>query len=155
KAIGIADDFEEANGATVLDFWQAQERARALARGGRDGNADDGKLTTVTLALDRYKADLEARKGDVNNVARVRGHLPEALAQKHVAFLTAKELRAWGNGLTEHLAPATINRTTTALKAALNLAADHDERIVSRISWETGLATIHDVNEPRNVILTE
>ena len=35
KAIGSADDFEEADSNNTLDFWQAQDRARAVARGGR------------------------------------------------------------------------------------------------------------------------
>jgi hypothetical protein len=30
KAIRTADDYEDANGATVLDYWQAQERAKRL-----------------------------------------------------------------------------------------------------------------------------
>src|SRR5271166_1194859 len=33
KAIGNADDYEEADGDKVLDFWQAQERGRKLANG--------------------------------------------------------------------------------------------------------------------------
>src|SRR5690348_6027466 len=35
KGFAIADDYEEANGETVLDFWQAQGRARIIARGHR------------------------------------------------------------------------------------------------------------------------
>src|SRR5580704_9062761 len=38
KAIGGADDFEDADGGQVLDFWQAQEKARSLARADRSGN---------------------------------------------------------------------------------------------------------------------
>jgi hypothetical protein len=33
KTIANADDFEAANGATVLDFVQAQDRARTFGRG--------------------------------------------------------------------------------------------------------------------------
>src|SRR5215468_5698921 len=35
KAIGAADDFDEADGKVILNFWQAQDRARAIARSGR------------------------------------------------------------------------------------------------------------------------
>jgi integrase len=155
KGIGNADDFEEADGSNTLDFWQAQERARAIARVGRDGEGDDGKPLTVSRALDRYEADLRTRGGDIANVARVRVHLREALANKRVALLTTRELRAWRDGLAKQLAPATVNRTATAFKAALNLAADHDERIVSRQPWDMGLASIPDAEESRNVILPE
>src|SRR5438046_1661161 len=37
KAFAVADDHEDANGASVLTFWQAQDKARALARAG-EGN---------------------------------------------------------------------------------------------------------------------
>src|SRR6516225_8709750 len=120
-----------------------------------DHGANDGKPVIVGRALDRYEADLKTRGGDVANVARVRLHLKDALASKRVALLTARDLRHWRDGLAKHLAPATVNRTAGALKAALNLVADNDERIVSRQPWDMGLATIPDAEEPRNVILPE
>jgi hypothetical protein len=40
KAIGSADDYEEADGDKMLNFWQAQGRARKLAYG-------DGPATTA------------------------------------------------------------------------------------------------------------
>jgi hypothetical protein len=42
KAFAEADDFETANGESILDFWQAQTRARLLARG------EDGKPAEAT-----------------------------------------------------------------------------------------------------------
>ena len=57
--------------------------------------------------------------------------------------------------LLKSLAPATVNRTCTVLKAALNLAADQDERIVSRRAWEVGRASIPDAEEARDVILPD
>jgi integrase len=155
KAIGNADDFEEADGNNFLDFWQAQDRGRTIARMGREGDGDDGKPITVTRALDRYEADLATRGGDIGNAARVREHMSETLGAKRVALLTSRELRIWRDGLAKQLAPATVNRTAAAFKAALNLAADHDDRIVSRRAWDKGLATIPDAEEPRNVILPE
>jgi integrase len=155
KAIGNADDYDEANGGTVLDFWQAQDRARAIARTDRDGDAASHKPVTVGEALDNYEADLKTRGGDTGNVARVRPHLPVGLRDKVVALLTSRDLRKWRDGLAKKLAPATVNRTCAAFKAALNLVADHDERIASRRAWETGLATIPDAEQSRNVILPE
>jgi integrase len=155
KAIGAADDFDDADGKTTLDFWQSQDRARAIARSGRAGDDDADKPITIGKALDQYEADLKIRGGDVGNVARVRAHLSGSLAKMSVVLATTRDLRAWRDGLTEKLAPATVNRTTNALKAALNLAAEHDERITSRRAWETGLASIHDAEESRNVILPE
>jgi integrase len=95
-----------------------------------------------------------------------------------VALLTWRELRKWRDDLSKAppqtakrgpgkpsqrpverndgtLAPATINRTCAAFKAALNLAAEHDERIANRRAWESGLASIPDAEQSRNVILPE
>jgi integrase len=155
QAIGSADDHQDANGDTVLDFWQAQDRARSIGRADRADGAPATKPITVAEALDRYGADLQVRGGDAGNVSRVRGHLPVELLERDVARLTARDLRSWRDKLVKVLAPASINRTTTGLKAALNLGADQDERIVNRRAWDTGLATIPDAEVPRNVILDE
>lgn len=89
KVFAGADDHQDANGDTVLNFWQAQERARTLARGDNEAAASDSKPVTVGEALNQYAADLEARGGDVANVARVRIHLSQASRDKAVALLAA------------------------------------------------------------------
>ena len=155
KAIGIADDFADADGKTVLDFWQAQDRARTVARDGRADDDDAGKPITVGKALDQYEANLNIRGADIGNVSRVRAHLPESLAAKSVALASARDFRAWRDDLAASLVPATVNRIATGFRAALNLLADHDDTIVNRRAWETGLAAIRGANEARNVILSE
>jgi integrase len=151
--IGLADDYENGDGNRVLDFWQAQERVRGLARG--DSGTVSARPIRVGEALDAYEADLRTRGGDLGNVTRVRAHLTPELRGTAVALLAAADLRRWRDGLTQSLTPSTVNRTSTVLKAALNLAADHDERIASRRAWETGLAIIPDAERSRNVILGE
>jgi integrase len=153
KAIGAADDFAEADGDKILDFWQAQGRSRAMA--GSESNAASGPVVTAAEALNHYEADLKIRDGDAGNVARVRAHLPDRLAKKSVDRLTTRDLRSWRDELVEELAPTTVNRTITPLRAALNLEADNDERITNRRPWEVGLASIDDAEESRNVILPE
>jgi integrase len=155
KAFAHADDYETANGETVLDFWQAQDRARVLARGGGNNpdSASDTKPATVSEALDHYEADLRTRGGDVANVARVRTHLLRGLRQKPVALLTARELRRWRDMLKHKVSAGSINRIANGLRAALNLAANTDERIASSRAWEIGLQAIPDAVVSRNVIL--
>jgi integrase len=155
KAIGAADDFDNADGTTVLDFWQAQDWARAAASEGRARDGSDDRPLTISGALDRYTADLKIREGDTANVARVRKHLSAGLAAKSIILVTARDLLAWRDSLGKELAPATINRTANSLKAALNLAADHDERITSRRAWQVGLASLRGAEETRNVILAD
>src|ERR1700736_6731497 len=149
KTIGTADDFAEANGRDVLDYWQASDAARRLA----SGNAGPA-VVTLGDALDRYEADLRTRGRDVVNVTRIRRHLSEAMAKKPVALISATELRRWRNGLAAKIAPASVNRTCRGLKAALNLCADEDDTLF-RHPWRTGLALIGGAEQSNNVILSE
>ena len=92
--IGEADDFEDANGNTILDFWQAQENARTLVRPDR-ARENAAKPVTVDQALAAYEADLKTRGADIGNVARVRMHLSAILRDKPIALLALHELRRW------------------------------------------------------------
>jgi integrase len=152
RNIGTADDYAEATGGDVLDFWQAQAKARQLGKGDA---AQEVAILSLGKALDRYEADLRTRSADAGNVSRLRAHLSTAMLRKAVALLTTADLRKWRDALAKKLAASSVNRTTAAFKAALNLAADQDERIASRRAWEIGLATIEGANEARNVILSE
>src|SRR5262245_9565463 len=67
KGIGAADDFESADGKTVLTYWQAIDAARALARRQPGDTADDGRPVTVEEAVDAYERDLKSRGADVAN----------------------------------------------------------------------------------------
>jgi len=151
KGFAIADDHEDADGNHVLDFWQAQDKARALAR----GSSDDGRPCTVTEALDAYAADLRARGGQVSNAFRVRRHLPPTLAAKAVALLTSRELQRLRDGLAHKIKPASVNRLMKGLKAAFALASRHDPRITNSGAWKVGLAALPDAHRARNVILAD
>src|ERR1700682_5812720 len=94
---------------------------RAGSRRDSGGEARSVKPATVAQALDGYEADLKTRGGDIGNVTRVRMHLPSRLLDKAVALLVSRELRKWRDSLAGQLTAATVNRTTTGLKAALNL----------------------------------
>jgi hypothetical protein len=70
-----ADNFEDANGSTILAYHEAVDRARQIARG--SGEVDSvGRPATLAEALDRYEAELKARGGCLKNVTRVRANLP-------------------------------------------------------------------------------
>jgi hypothetical protein len=138
KAIAEADDFDESNGKTILNFFEAQDVAKKLARSG-DGSADSAPIT-VDDALNDYRRDLEARSANPYNADWPRLHLTSVLLSKPVALLAATELKKWRDGLLGTMAPATINRLCRCVCAALELARQHDERIQNRQAWETGLA---------------
>jgi hypothetical protein len=122
KGFATADDHEDANGESVLDFWQAQDRARKIGRGGGEGTGE--RPSSVSEAVAAYADDLKGRGGDARNVGRVRHSLPASLAAKPVSLLTSKELRSWRDGMVKAgMKPASADRTARALMAALNLAA--------------------------------
>jgi integrase len=152
KAIASADDFDEADGTRFLSFWQATEQAKRVA--GKGSGTSEAALT-VSEAVERYKADLAARGGDLGNVVRLKGHLPDKLARRPVALLTTSELSGWRNGLLKDMAPASVNRVCTSLRAALNLVADSNSTIGNRAAWDVGLKAIPDATETRNVVLSD
>jgi hypothetical protein len=90
KAIGTADDFDDAYGNNILDFWQAQDKARNLAEATAANDVGPTKPTTLGQALDSYEADLKTRGGDIGNVARVRMHLPAGLQKDRGAAVVAR-----------------------------------------------------------------
>ena len=150
--IGFADDYEEADGVGIFSWAQAQARAFDWAKSGETVQAVP---LIVTKALDAYEADLVVRGGDGANARRARMHLPPRILGKAVAELSRDDLKDWRDGLAKMLAPATVNRVCNGLKAALNLAADGNDRIISRNAWEKGLASIPDAERARNIILPD
>ena len=107
KGFAVADDHEEADGAKILDFWQAADKAKALARG---QDADTGRPATVAEALDDYAADLAVRGAGPTNATQPRYHLTPSLLSKPVSMLTVRELRSWRNGLAETMPASSVNR---------------------------------------------
>jgi integrase len=150
---GEPDDFEDANGGTVLDYDQACSLIRLMARG---QGADAGGPVNVGAALDRYEADLKTRGGCAINASRVRGHLTQALLDKSVQLLTAAELRKWRDDLiAQGFKPATVRRTAAAFKAALNLAANLDPRRITDRSWNIGLGGIKQTHAEVSRVISD
>ena len=156
KRIGLADDFEPADGRSVMSFWQAQDAARKLARRQPGDDADESRPLTVAEAIDLYARDLEARGGDAYNAKRARLHVPPAMASKPVALLRSIEMHKWRDGLiAKGLARDTVNRVRTCLRAALSLAAKRDKRILNRHVWEDDLEALPNATMARNVVLAD
>lgn len=151
KRIADADDYADSDGKDVMTFFQAQDAAKKLARGG----TDDSAPLTVGAALTAYEADLKARSSNPYNARWPRVHLTSTLLAKPVALLTSTELQKWRDSLLTKMAPSTINRLSGCVCAALELAAQHDQRIQNKRAWDVGLAGLPDAQEARNVILSD
>jgi|EndMetStandDraft_8_1072994.scaffolds.fasta_scaffold67165_1 integrase len=149
-----ADDLELANGRDVLNYWQAVDQARALARGTDD--VPDSKPMTVADALDAYERDLKTRGADPANAQRARKHLTATLAGKPVMLLSAQDLKHWRDNLVaKGVEPATINRTRAGLRAALELAATLDPRITNREAFRVGLKGLRNTKSARRAVLPD
>jgi hypothetical protein len=156
KKLALADDLEPASAPAVLNYWRAVDAARALARRQPGAADDESRPVTVSEALALYEKDLLARGSSPYNAEHARIHLTSAILSKPVALLGATELRKWRDSLlAKGLAPGTVNRTKTGLRAALELAAAHDPRIANQRAWKVGLAALPDAHRARNVILDD
>lgn len=150
--LGLADDFQDADGKTALTFDQAQKKAREWFEEERRkelGEEISDDSYTVTDAIRDYLAnyEIEGKGIDVAN-AITKAHILPALSDVRLDRLTTKKLNEWLRKLassparmrtgktakklnTKEVATdadsirrrrATANRVLTVLKAALNYA---------------------------------
>jgi integrase len=160
--LGLADDTQDADSVSVLDYGQAQKRAREWwqteLRRDEGHNPRTGPLTVADAMAD-YLVDFERRGGRsaYHTHRAAETHIIPALGAILVAKLSARKIEDWHRGLPEqpalarakpgrkpnHRKPdksadgirkrrATANRILTILKAALNHA------------WKTGHAVSDD-----------
>jgi integrase len=130
KAIGTADDYENSNGATVLDYWQAQVRAKSVARNS-DGSGS-GKPLTVRRAAAVYLATLEAKNPRTarDTRGRLNLHFLGKFGDELVTSLNKAKLEGWLNSLVfkgpdreaVRRSKDTANRVLSMVKALLNHA---------------------------------
>jgi hypothetical protein len=119
ESIGTADDNQDADNVSILTFFQAQAKARELAKGYREAPAGAAKLT-VRDAIESY---LGSSRGRDQHIRLSKHVLTDEIANQLVASLTESALSNWRNRLPEKLSAATRKRITTDFRAALNVFA--------------------------------
>ncbi|GLS39204.1 hypothetical protein GCM10010869_48010 [Mesorhizobium tianshanense] len=143
QKIGIADDARDADGVAILDFWQAQNAARAFAAAVETPPAE-APLTVADVVTayvaERDDRDTRRRGRAVRSDASRRLHryvlgqgkrgrseaVPAApLAGIAMAKLTDDDLKAWRAGLPATLKETTKQRLVNDLKAALHSERKH------------------------------
>ena len=133
ETIGKADDRLPADGETILNFTQAQAKARARAVGAieRARIAALGPAVTVRSAVEAYIVHREERERRMHEgsvglrhdaLTRLSKHVlaNDVLATKPLALLSAEDLSGWRAGL--DLSDGARRRTANDFRAALNLA---------------------------------
>lgn len=180
QALGRADDFQEANGIDVLDFIQAQAKARELAS--REARKRAGlyhEPLTVNEATTRYLVWFKENRRSYRDTAfNVNAHILPAFGEKLVAELRTREIREWheklatvpprkrtpmGQGPAYHEKPktahdkrsrkSTANRILTVFKAILNRAF-RDELVADDEAWRR-VKPFGNVDEPLVRFLSE
>jgi integrase len=159
--LGTANDHLDANGETVLTFYQAQEKAREAAKqhAKQRGIGIKGSTTVAEAATHYREWFREHRKSEHSTNAAINAHILPKFGERAVSTLTARELRDWLNRLASK-APrrrtrkgkaqaygekpdtddarrarrATANRIFTILRAILNRAFE-DELVSDDSSW--------------------
>ena len=157
-ALAHADDHVDADGEAVLDWKQAQAAARVWAT----KQTAAGPLT-VRRAIERYIADLNARKGATAaklTQDRLGKHAIPVLGDVLISELTAGQVRSWLNGLVRgddderrRRSMDSANRVLAVFKAALNLAFK-DGLVTDDRAWRR-VQAFKGVGVARKVILSD
>jgi integrase len=180
RAIGTADDYQDANGVDVLTFHQAQAKMRGLSEDAKVAGGVLVRPTTVREACERYLAWFrENRKGTRMAESAVRTWIMPTLGDIMLSDLTATRLRDWleavaskparlrtgksAKKINHRPAPKTVaekksrkssaNRVWSVLRAILNRAHE-DGFIVSNAGWAT-VKAYRNVDEARIRFLSE
>ena len=160
EGIGAADDLSDADGVAVLNFWQAQTKARErMVERAHSASGKSGPMT-VSAVLDAYLEFLEHnRKSAADTRYRVEALIRPKLGDIKVADLKADQIRKWLIGIAK-TAPrmrtgraqrqnyrelgndkdfirrrrASANRNFTVLKAALNRVW-REGKVASNAEW--------------------
>jgi integrase len=147
EPIGVADDLSDADGAVILSYRQAVDKARQrmVAR----AHPADGPGQTVRTAIEDYIVERDARetrrkgrlvRSDAHRLGRyVIGREQQGkrkaitavkLADIELSALDEDDLQAWREHLPATLKGTSRQRTINDLKAALNAAyARHRKRL--------------------------
>jgi integrase len=132
--IGTADDITDTDGTVVLNFWQAQDRAREIG-----GYLVYSGPYRVKDAIADYLTFL----GDRGHLIeyRINKHILPKLSDALVAELTSESIRAWHNGMTRagedeeaRKSKVSANRMLATLKSALNLAF-RESKVANDAAW--------------------
>jgi integrase len=146
----VADDYEDANGESVLSFVQAQDAALAPSE---MPDPLSGPITVAT-AFEQYVKYLEDEgraQAAIEAGYRGRLHILPLFGNHKVAGLTPQQLRAWLAQLARKLAKGrtdeksvrqsrnSANRILNTFRAALNHAFRENEAdIPSNAAWSSG-----------------
>jgi hypothetical protein len=162
SAFGCADDFTEADGRNILNFWQAQDLAKKKATANSDGVLPE--MLTVRMAANSYLNILRAK--NPRTASDTRGRLEKHFLSKFgsnlVNSLTKTQLDAWLASMVKasddpeaiRRSKDSANRVLSMIKACLNHAMrDPTNMIYDDSAWRL-VKPFHGVSKPRDIRYT-
>src|SRR5262249_16014913 len=159
EAIGVADDLSDADGHTILTYWQAIDKARARIKDRAPA------VPTFYIEADVIEDHLKYLEDEKKRVMEARyralAHIIPKLGKIEVKNLTTKQIEDWRNAIAQQPARvrtksgdtqkhrehdrgddevvrarrATTNRCRGQLKAALNRAW-RNGKVADRKAWQ-------------------
>jgi len=131
--LSFADDLSDADGVTVLDYWQAVEAVRTrLPEQGRAAAVKSVRRWTVNDALDAYLRMLEGEGRLIaDSRCRIDALIRPALGKAKLDELTTDQLRRWRDALAK--SPPRL-RTRNGEKQKYRDVTDDDGRRARRSS---------------------
>jgi integrase len=152
KTLGQVDDFQDANGVDILDYFQAQDKARQFTEEAKRDAGTVQKPMTVGDAAEHYLAWYkDHRKAYRETENTVTAHILPVFGNTLIADLTTLSIRKWLDKLAttpprrrtsmgvkqkfgdkavtdnkKRARKSTANRILTVLKAILNKAFQDD-----------------------------
>jgi integrase len=159
----LADDHDNADGNKFLDYWQAQDRAKAAARQGNGGRGL--QPLTVRVAAETYLEWLTAKnwRTAADTRGRLEKHFLPKFGDRLVSNLTKSALDGW---LASMVRPAddpesvrrskdSANRVLSMVKALLNHAIrDQANGLADDSAWRL-VRPFHGASKPRDIRYTD
>jgi integrase len=130
EALGVADDTLDADGAKVLDYWQAQDHARRWGERQRlvtEGLVREGHYT-VKDAVDDYLAEVEAEKPAAAHKGAkyvFDAFITPDLGSIQIDKLTPDRLTRWRNKIANQ--PKRVRTKLTATEIATKPTPDDED----------------------------
>ena len=141
RILGTADDYQDADGVTVLTFYQAQEKARTTADDAKTQGGVLIKDMTVKEASESYLAWFRAnKKGVAMAESAINAHILPAFGDKKLADLTTKGIREWQDKLVS--TPARLRTGKFAKKINRRTAPKTAEGKMARKSTANRILTV-------------
>lgn len=135
--VGEADDFQDADGKTVLSFSQAQEQCRLLAKEAKATGS--GKPVTVREAAEAYMAWFkEHRKAYRETQSTVDTHILPHWGDRLLMDVKAGEIRRWH----ERLATQPARKRSASLKPAFKDTPKTNDEKRARKSTANRILTV-------------